>query len=160
MISTRAELRRCMLRARLMDELTQEGVHIALPTEPCGIDLIAYTPPTHEDSIIAAIPIQLVAMSFGTFLRDFAALRTRGLLVVLLEDAAEPQQVNIFALTAPELMLVQMIGLIDASASALRPALEPYVMVSGSWRSKISQWIMERQSSGPLRRFNNAIGTT
>lgn len=54
--------------------------------------------------------------SMGAFVRDFAAWRTCGLLVVLLGDAREPQHDATFALTAEELTLVQMVGLIDATA--------------------------------------------
>jgi hypothetical protein len=96
-------------------------------------------------------------MAYDTFLRNFARLRTAGLLVLLLEDAGE--HVNTFALAAPELTLVQMVGLIDAKDhprddrsqdSALRRVLEPYAMTSGGWRSKISRWIRERECSTTL----------
>jgi hypothetical protein len=161
-----SEIRRCMLRAQLIDELTREGVHVALPAKLCGFDLLAYTPRLHTNSLIAAAPIQLAAMSYDTFLRDFAALRANGLLAVLLEDHREPRHVRTFALAAPELMLLQMVGLIDASGdsrreshskvSALRQALEPYEMVPGSWHSKISRWILERQSRDATFRPNQS----
>jgi hypothetical protein len=150
----RAELRHCILRARLMDQLSREGVQVALPTSLSGIDLLAYTAPLNNNAPISTVPIKMMCMAYDTFLRDFARLRTAGLLVLLLEDAGE--HVNTFALAAPELTLVQMVGLIDAKddprddcsqASVLRRVLQPYAMTSGGWRSKISRWIRERQSS-------------
>jgi hypothetical protein len=44
----RAELRHCILRARLMDELCREGVQVALPANLSGIDLLAYTAPLNN----------------------------------------------------------------------------------------------------------------
>lgn len=149
-----AELRHCILRARLMDQLTREGVQVALPATLSGVDLLAYTAPLNNNAPISTVPIKLMCMAYDTFLRDFARLRTAGLLVLLLEDAGE--HLNTFALAAPELTLVQMVGLIDTKddpredcsrASVLRRVLEPYAMTSGRWRSKINRWIREREYS-------------
>jgi hypothetical protein len=153
----RAELRHCILRARLMDQLTRDGVQVALPATLSGVDLLAYTAPLNNNAPISTVPIKLMCMAYDTFLRDFGRLRTAGLLVLLLEDAGE--HVNTFALAAPELTLVQMVGLIDAKddpldersqASVLRRVLEPYAMTSGGWRSKISRWIREREFSSTV----------
>jgi hypothetical protein len=145
-LNIESEKRRGMLRAQLVNELAHEGVHLALPATLCGIDLLAYTPP-RANAVVTAVPIQLVVMSHDAVWREFAALRTSGLLVIFLENTQEAQGVRTFALTAPELMLVQMVGLIDATAtgqrtsrskvSALRQALEPYAMVSGNWHAKL-----------------------
>jgi hypothetical protein len=153
-----------MLRAQLVHELAREGVHLALPATACGVDLLAYPTP-RANAVVAAVPIQLVVMSHDASWREFAALRTSGLLVLLLDDAQETQGVRTFALTAPELVLVQMVGLIDATAlsqpanrckaSALRQALEPYAMVSGNWRTKIGRWIQDGQSSNRTLRTNS-----
>jgi len=149
--------------------MTQEGVQIAIPAKYSGIDMLAYTLPGTANSIIQAIPIQLATMSYGTFLRDFANWRTRGLLVVLLSDERVPQHVRTFALSAEELMLVQRVGLIDSKedakrdvveqASVLRRALEPYCMVSGRWRTKISRWLVERQASNAGLRINTSAAS-
>ena len=151
-----SERRQGMLRAQLVNELASEGMHLAFPATPCGVDLLAYPPP-RANAMVTAVPIQLVVMSHDAFWCDFAALRTSGLLVMLLDDAQEARRVRTFALSAPELMLVQMVGLIEATAtsqpanrskaSALRQALEPYAMVSGDWHTKIRRWIQDRQSS-------------
>jgi hypothetical protein len=153
----RAELRHCILRARLMDELSREGVQVALPASLSGIDLLAYTAPLNNNAPISTVPIKLMCMAYDTFLRNFARLRTAGLLVLLLEDAGE--HVNTFVLAAPELALVQVVGLIDAKddplddcsqASVLRRVLQPYAMIPGGWRSKISRWIRERECSSTV----------
>jgi hypothetical protein len=148
-----SEIRRNMLRAQLVKEFT----HVALPTKYSGIDMLIYTLPLHTNSIIHAVPIQLATMGCHALLRDFATWRTTGLLVILLEDPREPKHPRTFALTAEELALVQMVGLIDATAegkqdggeqaSALRQALEPYAMVSGGWHSKISRWVFAKHRS-------------
>jgi hypothetical protein len=146
-----------MLRAQLITAMEREDVQIAYPAKYSGIDLLAYLLPQGADSLIQAVPIQLATMSYGTFLRDFAAWRTSGLLVVILRDEREPESERTLALSAAELMLVQMEGLLDESAEpslparartdALRRAFDPYCMGSGGWHAKISRWIADRQSA-------------
>ena len=156
------EIRRGMLRSQLIRELAREDVQIATPSNYSGIDLLAYTLPVNADALIYAVPIQLAIMSYGAFLRDLAAWRTSGLLVVLLGDERESESVKTFALSAAELALVQMVGLIEerehqprqvsARAAALRQALAPYSMGSGGWRLRIGRWIDEKQSPQNARR--------
>lgn len=150
-----SEIHRALLCTQLVKSMTQDGVQIAFPAQYSGIDMLAYPPPSDAKALIHAVPIQLATMSYSNFQRDFAAWRTSGLLVVLLNNEHEPQQVSTFALSAEELTLVQMVGLIEkgnavkremaAGKSALRRALDPYCMVAGGWRAKISRWIVERQ---------------
>jgi hypothetical protein len=50
-------------RARLMDELTEDGVHIALPIAACEIDMLAFVDSRTGAATLVSVPINIV--SFG-----------------------------------------------------------------------------------------------
>ena len=140
------ELQACAVRARLMDEIASAGVRLALPIGLSEVDVLAYTA-APSGSVLFTIPIKVMSMSFEVFSNRLASLKPSGLLAVLMNHVDGTSEVKAFAFTPQELVLLQMIGIIERSSErsrndmALKDAIKPYAMSSGTWHRKISTMI-------------------
>jgi hypothetical protein len=139
-------------RARLMDELMEDGVHVALPIAACEIDMLAFVDSRSEASTLLSVPVNIVSFGFDELWSNLKAARTWGLLIALVWEPSSPEQVRTFALTAAELTVIKMIQVIErarpvrsnrapdpscAPEAVVHKALEPFAMVPGKWREKI-----------------------
>jgi len=150
------ELLKLVANARVMDELTAEGVNVALPLGACGIDMIAFVESARGDRSHVFVPIQIVVLRDQETSIHLAAARSSDVLTALVWDRGARAPTQSFALTSVELTVVKMIDLLhgadakraDAEAdsvaardSVLRHAIAPYAMSPGKWRKKLAAMI-------------------
>jgi len=142
-------------RTRLMGELLDEGLNVALPVGDSGIDMIAYLDVSAPSCQVASIPIKIKSLRPAWSSRDIESVRAQGLLIVL-------EQARTFALTPAELTYIKMIGIIERAkanpsersrsdsggyGATVRQALEPFAMSRGQWRKKIYDMLKASSTS-------------
>jgi hypothetical protein len=140
-------------RARLMDQLLEDGVNVALPMGACEIDMIAYVNSRTGACRMVSVPINVASFCSDALASNLEAARASGLLVALVWGIANPEDVRTFALTPAELTVVKMIEIIGRANAArsgeppdqactpeavLHKALAPFAMSPGKWREKIN----------------------
>lgn len=140
-------------RHRLVDEILQPGLEVALPIRDRGIDLIVYADLSEHVQIFVARPIQMKASSersFGLY-RKYA--RFPDLIIAYLWHLAASSRAVTYALTYSEaLHIAEAIGWtatsswIDgggystqAPSANLIELLEPHRMTPKAWWEKITQ---------------------
>lgn len=140
-------------RHRLIDEILQPGLEVALPMRDRGIDLLVYADLSDHVQTFAARPIQLKAssdQSFGLY-RKYS--RFPDLIIAYVWHLATPARAATYALTYPEaLQIAETIGWtktaswIDgggystqAPSAQLIELLEPHRMTPDAWWQKITQ---------------------
>jgi hypothetical protein len=147
-------------RARLMDELMEDGVSVALPIAACEFDMLAFVDSRTEASVLVSVPINIVSFGVDALWSNLKAARTSGLLIARVWEISNPEQVRTFALTPAELTVLKMIQMIEracpvrasrapdpscAREAVAHKALEPFAMARGKWRKKIVA-ILENES--------------
>jgi hypothetical protein len=147
-----SEMLELMRRARLMDELVEDGVNVALPTGACEIDMLAYVDSRTASRTIVSVPIKVASFCSDALSSNLEAARTSGLLIALVWGISNPELVRTFAFTPAELTVVKMIEIMERANAArsgkrhdqacmpeavLQNALEPFAMFPGKWRGKI-----------------------
>jgi hypothetical protein len=140
-------------RARLMDQLLEDGVNIALPMGACEIDMLAYVNSRTGACRMASVPISVASFCSDALSSNLEAARASGLLIALVWGTGNPEDIRTFAFTPAELTLVKMIEIIGRANAArsgdprdqarmpgtvLQSALEPFAMSPGKWRKKIN----------------------
>ena len=149
-----AEVLDCARRARVMDQLTNDGIQLALPLSDGDIDMFAYAARGAAFGTVAAVPIKVESFGFDAFASHLATLKPSGLLVVVICETGTPQRIGTFAFTPAELLLLKMVGAIERNTAissqrppanrALGKALESYAMCAGKWREKIRMVLAEQ----------------
>jgi hypothetical protein len=149
-------------RARLMDELLEEGVNVALPMGECAIDMLAYVNSRTDACTVVSVPIKIVSFSSDALSINLERARASGLLIALVRQIGKPEQVRTFAFTPAELTVVKMIAMCARGNSArvgespshartpqsiLQNALEPFAISPGEWRKKIATIVADKHSS-------------
>jgi hypothetical protein len=139
-------------RARLMDELLEDGVNVALPMSACEIDMLAYVDSRTAAGRMVSVPIKIATCCADALSSNLEAARAPGLLIALVWGISNPEHLRTFALTPAELTVVKMIEIIERAGAArsgespdqartreavLQNALEPFAMSPGKWRQKI-----------------------
>ena len=174
------ELLQLVANAHVIDELTAEGVNVALPLGACGIDLIAFVESVGKDRARTFVPIHIVVLRDDTTPINREPARSSDVLTALVWDRGTRAPIQSFALTSAELTVVKMIDLIDgadvkraddetgsagARDSVLRHAIARYAMSPGKWRKKLAAMIAytsETRTSEPCgspRRSSTKIHT-
>jgi hypothetical protein len=130
-------------RARLMDEMMEDGVNVALPMGACEMDMLAYVNSRTGPCRIVSVPINVASFCSDALSSNLEAARVSGLLIALVWGIGNPEDVRTFALTPAELTVVKMIEIIGRANACtpevvLRNALEPFAMSPGKWRKKIT----------------------
>lgn len=140
-------------RHRLIDEILQPGLEVALPIRDRGIDLIVYADLLEHVPTFAARPIQMKAsseQSFGLY-RKYS--RFPGLIIAYVWHLAAPARAVTFALTYSEAYgIAEQIGWTKTSSwiegggystqspsAMLIELLEPHRMTPKAWWHKITQ---------------------
>jgi hypothetical protein len=131
-------------RARLMDQLLEDGVNIALPMGACEIDMLAYVNSRTGACRMESVPISVASFCSDALSSNLETARASGLLIALVWGTGNPEDIRTFAFTPAELTLVKMIQIIGPGA-VLQNALEPFAMSPGKWRKKINA-ILEDKS--------------
>jgi hypothetical protein len=139
-------------RARLMDELLEDGVNVAVPMGACEMDILAYLDSGTAACRIVSVPIKVASFCSDALSSNLWAARASGLLIALVWDISNPEHVRTFAFTPAELTVVKMIEVIQRASAArsgerpdqactreavLQNALEPFAMSPGKWRKKL-----------------------
>ena len=139
-------------RARLMDELLEEGVNVVLPTGASEIDMLAYVDSRTAACTIVSVPIKVTSFCSDALSSNLEAARASGILIMLVWGVSNPEHVRTFAFTPAELTVMKMIGIIGRTGAAgsgepadqrrtpeavLQNALERFAMSPGKWREKI-----------------------
>jgi hypothetical protein len=88
-----------MGRARLIDELREDGVNVAFPTCAGEIDLLAYVDSRIAACTVVSVPIKVVSFRSDASSSNLDAARASGLLIALVWDISNPAHVRTFALT-------------------------------------------------------------
>lgn len=155
------DIRELLGRARLMEELLEDGVYLALPMGACDTDMLAYLGGGTPVGTLEAVPVKIVSSSFAALSNVLEGLSAPGLLIALVSGARNAERVRTFALTAAELTVLKMIEIIGRASPAqsgrtsdqgsspewlLQKALEPFAMSRGKWRTKIAA-ILEGQAA-------------
>jgi hypothetical protein len=158
-----SEMRELIRRARLMDELLEDGVNVALPTGACEIDMLAYVDSRTAPRTIVSVPIKVASFSSDALSSNLEIARTSGLLIALVWGISNPELVRTFAFTPAELTVVKMIEIIERASATrsgespnqactpdaiLQNALEPFAMSPGKWRKKIIAALEDKSIAG------------
>jgi hypothetical protein len=145
-------------RARLIDELLEDGLNVALPMRAGEIDMLAYIDSSATQYPMASVPIKVKSLCSFPISTAIEGVRSPCLLTAFVWGTNAPARAPIFALTLAELVVVKMIGVINRANAAqaggafdeayrsnaiLPDVLEPYAMSVGKWRRKISA-LLER----------------
>jgi hypothetical protein len=161
-MQVQSEMLELVGRARLMDELLEDGVNVALPMGACEIDMLAYVDSRTAACRIVSVPIKVASFCSDALSSNLDATRASGLLIALVWGISNPEHVRTFAFTPAELTVVKMIEMIgraNAARSAeppdqactretvLQNALEPFAMSPGKWRKKIIAILEDRSIS-------------
>ena len=127
---------RILIRARLMDELVEDGLNVAVPTNECGVDMLAFLETAPVNQRILAVPIQVRDLS------DFVARGRNGPqgVALLLAYVSRPTQMkhsHFLAFTRTELLAVIKIMHETRPSRDRDELLEPFKMSPGRWQKKI-----------------------
>lgn len=151
-MQTNQEMFELAARARLMEELTGDGVTVAVPIGGGEIDMLASLEAPNPGSSDGWIPIKVLATSADRLGNQLEGTRVPGLLVMLISGSGNFEPVQTFALTSAELTVARMVALIarnsaesDCYTSAagritdgiFKHALEPFAISPGQWRQKL-----------------------
>lgn len=139
-------------RNRLIDELLQAGLEIALPMRDRGIDLIAYVELAATVETFTACPIQMKASSRPAFGLHSKYRRVRNLIIAHVWYVQGGEESISFATTYDEALSVAdsmgwtstpswKSGAYSTShpSKRLRDLLEPFRMTPAKWRAKVVQ---------------------
>jgi hypothetical protein len=154
--------------ARLMNELLEDGVNVALPRGACEIDMLAYVDSRAAECTIASVPIKVTSCCSDALASNLEAARASGLLIALVWGISNSEHARTFAFTPAELTVVKMIAIIGRTSAArsgepadpactpeavLQNALEPFAMSPGKWRKKIVAILEDKSISRCSNRF-------
>jgi hypothetical protein len=142
-------------RHRLIDEILQPGLEVALPIRDRGVDLIVYADLSEHVRTFAARPIQMKASSQESFGLYQKYSRFPNLILAYVWHLAAPARAVTYALTYPEaLQIAEAMGWtatsswIDgggystqAPSAKLIALLEPHRMTSKAWWQEITESI-------------------
>lgn len=134
-------------RHRLIDELIQDDLEVALPFRDRGIDLIAYADLTLSVTRFVARPIQMKAAWACSFVIDRKYEKIRNLTIAFVWHLGDPERATTFALTHAECVQIgNAMGWTDSPSwrnngmystthvsRKLAALLEPYRMQPSSW---------------------------
>lgn len=139
-------------RNRLVNELLQAGLEVALPLRDRGIDLIAYADTGEGLTSFVACPIQMKAASGKAFSIDRKYEKFPNLILAFVWNVGSPNEAETYALTHAEAVAVgdEMGWTLTASwekglystsspSRKLLGLLEPYRMTPEAWRRKVTQ---------------------
>ena len=158
------EMLQLAANAHVMDQLTADGVNVALPVSACDIDLVAFVESRTAPGGIVFVPIQVAVLHGNELSRNIAAARASDLLIALIWNVDKPGPIRSFAFTSSELKLVKTIHLMDLRSSVgmhslgpkqstLQSAIEPFAMSSGKWVKKLLAIIAGNAQSKPSESF-------
>lgn len=139
-------------RNRLVSELLQAGLEVALPQRDRGIDLIAYLDIKKDAKKFIARPIQMKAASKRSFSIHKRMRQFNGLLLVYVWYLSDLNQAQTYALTYAEAFTItKKMGYTktksfkkDGRFSSSSPSkelcalLDPYKMNPEKWKQKIT----------------------
>src|ERR1700680_5070471 len=117
-VQMESEMLEMVGRARLMDELLQDGVNVALPMGACEIDMLAYVDSRTTPCRIVSVPIKVASFCCDALSSNLEAARASGLLIALVWGISNPEHVRTFAFTPAELTVVKMIEIIERASAA------------------------------------------
>ena len=133
-------------RSRLMSELFNAGLEVALPLRDRGIDLIAFAELRTKVDQFIACPIQMKAASASSFFVHRKYSRIRNLILAYVWHVGDPARATTYALTYREAVrILCRMGFAktrswkNAGYGVTRPSrkllalLEPYKMTSEKW---------------------------
>ena len=138
-------------RNRLVNELLEGGIEVALPLRDRGIDLLVYLDRGDDLEQFIAVPIQLKVSSGSRFTVQQKYSSFPNLLMVYLWGIGTNEVAETIALTQPEAVSIADAigwtktaswenGMYTATISAkLRALLEPYRITPPEWRAKLQQ---------------------
>jgi hypothetical protein len=156
-----SEMQQLLGRSRVMDELLEDGVNVAVTVGVGEIDMFAYVDSRTAACRIVSVPIKIASFCSDALSSNLEASRASGLLIALVWGASDPDQVRTFAFTPAELTVVKMIEIIERggaarsgeppneaySPEAALNVLEPFAMSAGKWREKISAILADKPIS-------------
>lgn len=134
-------------RNRIVDELLQAGLDVALPVSPRGVDLIVYA--HGEDGAFVACPVQLRASTGRKFTIDHTNEKMPNLIYAFVWGVGT-DKVATYALTHREMLRVgestgyslmqstQRALYENSPSRSLLDELERYRMTPELWRRKLS----------------------
>ncbi|MCI0723822.1 MAG: hypothetical protein L0338_33420 [Acidobacteria bacterium] len=93
-------------RNRLVNDLLQAGLEVALPLRDRGVDLIAYADLSGTVRRFVARPIQMKASLKSSFAIDRKYARIRDLLIAYVWHLEEPAKAAVYVLTYPQAVAV------------------------------------------------------
>jgi hypothetical protein len=128
------------IRARLMDELVEDGLNVAVATNECGVDMLAFLETTLVSQRILAVPIQ-VRDSSDLTARDQKIADGTALIVVYELRASASKHSHLLAFTQTELLTVINQSATSSCGAIQDEFLEPFMMSPGRWRKKIKALI-------------------
>jgi hypothetical protein len=140
-------------RHRLIDEILQPGLEVALPIRDRGVDLIVYADLSEHVRTFAARPIQMKASSQKSFGLYQKYSRFPDLILAYVWHLAAPARAVTYALTYPEaLRIAEAMGWTatsswigaggystQAPSAKLTALLEPHRMTPKAWWQKIAE---------------------
>jgi len=148
-------------RNRLINELVNDGLEVAVPLRDSGIDLIAYA--AFQKRPFVGFPIQMKAATKQSFSidRKYSRFKT-SLVIVFVWNLGEPAQSATYALTYDELLKIAKSKIAkkkdytktkawkgkgyyasNRPSKELVEMLKQYLMHTGSWRKKIEGMIKD-----------------
>src|ERR1700730_11601211 len=123
-MQVQSEMLELVGRARLMDELLEDGVNVALPMGACEIDMLAYVDSRAAACRIVSVPIKVASFCSDALSSNLEAARASGLLIALVWGLSNPEHARTFAFTPAELTVMKMIEIIER-ANAARSGQRP-----------------------------------
>jgi hypothetical protein len=140
-------------RHRLIDEILQPGLEVALPIRDRGVDLIVYSELDEHVEAFTARPIQMKAASGQGFGLDQKYAHIPDLIIAYVWYLADPSKAVTYALTYPEaLHIIKALGwttthswlkkggYFSSTVSAdLVKLLGPHRMTPQAWLQKITR---------------------
>jgi hypothetical protein len=134
-------------RNRLVSDLLQAGLEVALPLRDRGVDLIAYADLGKDVRRFVARPIQMKASSKKAFGVQRKYAKIRDLLIAYVWFLGDPDKSRIYALTYPQAVAVaEKMGYTQTASwrqgggyTTTRPSpklvslLKPYEMTPRGW---------------------------
>jgi len=138
-------------RNRLVNELLEGGIEVALPMRDRGIDLLVYLDRGDDLEQFIAVPIQLKVSSGSRFTVQQKYSSFPNLLMVYLWGIGADEKAETFALTQPEAVsIADTMGWTKTASwergmytavisSKLRALLEAYRITPPDWRAKLQQ---------------------
>jgi hypothetical protein len=140
-------------RNRLISDLLQAGLEVALPLRDRGVDLIAYLDLESRASSFIARPIQMKASSSQAFSVSAKYSKIRDLMLAFVWNLASPDRAVTYALSYPEAVAVaDRMGWtktdswrVNKAYSTSQPSekligfLAPHKMSPAAWLARITE---------------------